>query len=160
SQESAILIGTNTALFDNPALTVREWCGTQPIRMVIDRTLRLENDLHLFDQSAPTWVFTTSPDDGNQSVKYINLDFEMDIIPQLLTVLYEQNILSLVVEGGSFLLNSFLKTGLWDEAFVYTGNQFFGKGVKAPPISGHVTGFEKLDDCKLHVIRNTVNRDI
>lgn len=160
SEESAILIGTNTALFDNPALTVREWTGAQPVRMVIDRTFRLDNDLHLFDQSVPTWVFTASPTVDAPLVKYIPLDFEKDIVPQLLTELYERNILSLIVEGGSFLLNSFLKAGLWDEAFVYTGNQFFGKGVKAPHIAGQVTGYEKLDDCKLHVIRNAVNRDI
>ena len=160
SQESAILIGTNTALFDNPALTVREWSGSQPLRMVIDRTLRLENNLHLFDQSVPTWVFTASPAKDSSSVKYIPLDFEKNIVPQLLTALYERNILSLIVEGGSFLLNSFLKEDLWDEAFVYTGNQFFGKGVKAPPISGHVSGFENLDDCKLHVIRKNIIRDI
>lgn len=160
SQESAILIGTNTALFDNPALTVREWSGNQPIRMVIDRNLRLEKELHLFDHSAPTWVFTSTLRADSQNMKYIPLDFDQDVVPQLLKVLYDQNILSLIVEGGSFLLKSFLKAGLWDEAFVYTGNQFFGKGVQAPAVSGDMQGYEILDDCKLHVIRNTAGRDI
>ncbi|MGE5427487.1 MAG: bifunctional diaminohydroxyphosphoribosylaminopyrimidine deaminase/5-amino-6-(5-phosphoribosylamino)uracil reductase RibD [Methylococcaceae bacterium] len=160
SQEAAILIGTNTALFDNPALTVREWTGSQPIRMVIDRTLRLEADLHLFDQSVPTWVFTASPATDTQMVKYIPIDFEKNIIPQLLTALYERNILSMVVEGGSFLLNSFLKADLWDEAYVYTGNQFFGKGVKAPSVHGTTLSIEYMDDCKLHVIGNTRLRDL
>jgi diaminohydroxyphosphoribosylaminopyrimidine deaminase/5-amino-6-(5-phosphoribosylamino)uracil reductase len=160
SEESAILIGTNTALFDNPSLTVREWTGTQPVRMVIDRTLRLDTDLHLFDQNAPTWVFTSSPAVDSEGIRYFTLDFDYDIIPQLLNELYEQNILSLIVEGGSFLLNSFLKAGLWDEAYVYSGNQFFGNGIKAPHISGHTIGFEKLDDCMLHVIKNTGVKDI
>jgi diaminohydroxyphosphoribosylaminopyrimidine deaminase/5-amino-6-(5-phosphoribosylamino)uracil reductase len=68
--------------------------------------------------------------------------------------LYKREILSVIVEGGSELLNSFLELNLWDEAFVYTGNQFFGKGVSAPLISGKTIAFRKLDDCKLHVLKN------
>jgi diaminohydroxyphosphoribosylaminopyrimidine deaminase/5-amino-6-(5-phosphoribosylamino)uracil reductase len=154
SEESAILIGTNTAEFDNPALTIREWVGNQPIRMVIDRTNRLDSSLHLFDHKTLTWVFTgiETPDSGN--IKYITLDFDRNILPQLLSELYRHNILSVVVEGGSELLNSFIEMNLWDEAFVYTGNQFFGRGVAAPNISGETLSIEILDDCRLHVMRN------
>ena len=159
SEESAILIGTNTAEFDNPALTVREWTGNQPIRLVIDRTGRLDTTLHIFDDKAPTWVFTDSSGTDTETLKYIRLDFEMDILPQMLSELYQRNILSVVVEGGGILLNSFLQDGLWDEAFVYTGNQFFGKGVAAPQISGETIGLEILDDCKLHVLRNMSEHD-
>jgi diaminohydroxyphosphoribosylaminopyrimidine deaminase/5-amino-6-(5-phosphoribosylamino)uracil reductase len=77
----------------------------------------------------------------------------------MLSELYQRNILSLVVEGGGILLNSFLQDGLWDEAFVYTGNQFFGKGVAAPLISGETIGYEILDDCRLHVRRNKSEHD-
>ena len=157
SQESAILIGTNTALFDDPALTVREWTGHQPLRLVLDRTLRLDNNLRIFDQSTPTWIFTDAQHADIENIQYITLDFDQDIIPQMLTTLYERNILSLIVEGGSMLLKSFLKAGLWDEAFVYTGNQFFGKGVKAPQLSGHTVAIEYLEDCKLHVVRNPLS---
>lgn len=160
SEESAILIGTDTAKFDNPALTVREWTGNQPIRMVIDRTCRLNPDLHLFDGKAPTWIFTNQEKEGLENLKFINLDFGQNILPELLAELYKQGILSVIVEGGSKLLNSFLKMDLWDEAFVYTGNQFFGKGVEAPHISGETIGFEKLDDCKLHVLRNQSEHDL
>jgi diaminohydroxyphosphoribosylaminopyrimidine deaminase / 5-amino-6-(5-phosphoribosylamino)uracil reductase len=153
SEESAILIGTNTAEFDNPALTVREWTGNQPVRMVIDRTGRLDTNLHIFDGKAPTRIFTGIEHPDAENLKFVPLDFENDILPQMLYELYRHNILSVIVEGGSVLLNSFLNAGLWDEAFVYTGNQFFGKGVEAPHISGETIGFEKLDDCKLHVLR-------
>ena len=152
SEESAILIGTNTAEYDNPALTVREWTGHQPVRMVIDRIQRLDAGLHILDPVAPTWIFTAKEIPDAENLKFIRLDFDQNILPQLLTALYERNILSVIVEGGSVLLNSFLEAGLWDEAFVYTGNQFFGNGVQAPHISGHNIAFEKLDDCKLHVI--------
>ena len=154
SEESAILVGTDTAQYDNPALTVREWVGNQPVRMVIDRTGRLDPGLNVFDRKAPTWVFSSREKPEAENLKFIALDFERNVLPQLLTALYERDILSVVVEGGSKLLNSFLELGLWDEAFVYTGNQFFGKGVPAPHISGEVIGFEKLDDCRLHVLRN------
>lgn len=154
SEESAILIGTNTAEFDNPALTVREWAGNQPIRLVIDRIGRLNPTLHVFDEKATTWVFTEKQRSDSEQLKFILLDFSQDILPQLLAELYKRDILSVVVEGGSILLNSFLRDGLWDEAFVYTGNQFFGRGVEAPHISGEIIGSEMLDDCKLHVLRN------
>ena len=153
SEESAILIGTNTAQYDNPALTVREWMGNQPVRMVIDRTRRLNSNLTIFDQKSPTWVFTDVECEDTENVKFITLDFKQDILPQMLAELYKRDILSVVVEGGSILLDSFLSHELWDEAFVYTGNQFFGKGVAAPHISGEVVAFEQLDECKLHVLR-------
>ncbi len=155
SEESAILIGTNTAEYDNPSLTVREWTGNQPIRLVIDRTGRLSSDLHLFDGKAQSWVFSGDEKPDSENLKFINLDFSQNILPQMLAELYRHHILSLIVEGGSKLLNSFLEMDLWDEAFVYTGNQFFGKGVSAPAISGETIGFEKLDDCKLHVLRKS-----
>lgn len=154
SQESAILIGTNTAAYDNPALTVREWTGNQPIRMVLDRTLRLDHTLLVFDQKNPTWIFTQGEQPDSQNLQYIRLDYNRDILPQIMAVLYDRQVLSLVVEGGSMLLNSFLQAGLWDEAFIYTGNQYFGKGISAPHISGETISYEILDDCKLHVIRN------
>ncbi len=154
SEESAILIGTNTAEFDNPALTVREWTGNQPVRMTIDRTGRLDTRLHIFDGKALTWFFTAKELTGSENLHFILLDFNQNILPQLLSELYKRDILSVVVEGGGELLSSFLEAGLWDEAFVYTGNQFFGKGVAAPHISGETIAFEILDDCKLHVMRN------
>jgi diaminohydroxyphosphoribosylaminopyrimidine deaminase / 5-amino-6-(5-phosphoribosylamino)uracil reductase len=153
SEESAILIGTNTAEFDNPELTVREWTGNQPVRMVIDRIGRLDPGLHIFDGKAPTWVFTAHERPGSENLKFITLDFDRDILPQMMEELYRREILSVIVEGGSELLNSFLELDLWDEAFVYTGNQFFGNGVSAPHISGKTIAFRKLDDCKLHVLK-------
>jgi diaminohydroxyphosphoribosylaminopyrimidine deaminase/5-amino-6-(5-phosphoribosylamino)uracil reductase len=154
SEESAILIGTNTAQYDNPALTVREWSGTQPIRMVIDRVGRLNPGLQIFDRKSPTWVFTSVEMEGSENLEYIRLDFGQNILPQMMDELYRRNILSVIVEGGSKLLNSFIELNLWDEAFVYTGNQFFGKGVAAPHISGKTLAYRKLDDCKLHVLKN------
>jgi len=116
----------------------------------------LDARLHLFDHKTLTWVFTGIEIPDSENLKYITLDFDRNILPQLLSELYRHNILSVIVEGGSELLNSFLESDLWDEAFVYTGNQFFGRGVAAPDISGDTLAIEMLDDCRLHVIRNKV----
>ncbi|OFX62161.1 MAG: riboflavin biosynthesis protein RibD [Bacteroidetes bacterium GWB2_41_8] len=156
SEEAAILIGTNTAQYDNPALTVREWSGTQPIRMVIDRVARLDPGLQIFDRQSSTWVFTSAEMAGSENLEYIRLDFNQNILPQMMDELYRRNILSVIVEGGGKLLNSFIEMNLWDEAFVYTGNQFFGKGVAAPHISGKTLAYRKLDDCKLHVLKRKI----
>lgn len=153
SEESAILIGTNTAAFDNPSLTVREWTGNQPTRLILDRTGRLGSALHVFDQKALTLVFTEEEKPNTDMLKFIPLDFNRKILPQLLDELYKRNVLSLIVEGGARLLNSFIQDACWDEAFVYTGNQFFGRGVAAPDISGETLEIVMLDDCKLHIIR-------
>lgn len=160
SEEAAILIGTNTAAYDNPALTVREWTGTQPIRMVIDRSGRLVPTLTIFDGKAPTWVFTGIDQPDRDNLKFVKLDFDQNILPQMMDELYRREIQSVIVEGGHELLNSFLVMNLWDEAFVYTGNQFFGKGVAAPNISGKTIAYRKLDDCKLHVLRNKDNQGL
>jgi diaminohydroxyphosphoribosylaminopyrimidine deaminase/5-amino-6-(5-phosphoribosylamino)uracil reductase len=124
--------------------------------MVLDRSGRLNPNLTIFDGKAPTWVFTGIDQPDRENLKFIKLDFDHNILPQMMEELYKRDILSVIVEGGSELLNSFLELNLWDEAFVYTGNQFFGKGVAAPHISGKTIAYRKLDDCKLHVLKRKV----
>ena len=118
AEHSAILVGTRTALKDNPTLTVRQWYGRNPVRVVIDRHNALPDDLHLFDDQAPTVVWR----DGS--------------LPQLLHNLYERGLQSLLVEGGSRLLQSFIDEGLWDEAFVELSPAVLQRGVPAPTMPG------------------------
>lgn len=133
SDVQAILVGTRTALLDNPSLTVRHWTGSSPLRLVIDRTLSLPLSLRLFDGSVPTLVFTEHRDyPCKEKVEYITLDFSHDILPQLLGVLYERHIQSLLVEGGTTLLQSFIDASLWDEIHVETAPIVLEKGIKAP----------------------------
>jgi len=136
SEEQAILVGTNTAFLDNPRLNVREWPGRSPVRLVIDRTLRLPPSLHLFDNSCRTLVFNALKDLQDRETHYIQLDFSNNIIPPMLKKLYELGLQSVMVEGGRMLLDSFLETGFWDEARVFTGQKSFGSGISAPLIRG------------------------
>ncbi|MBR6538920.1 MAG: bifunctional diaminohydroxyphosphoribosylaminopyrimidine deaminase/5-amino-6-(5-phosphoribosylamino)uracil reductase RibD [Bacteroides sp.] len=132
SEHTAILVGRRTALLDNPSLTIRDWHGKAPIRLVLDKDLSLPRSLHLFDGSVPTIVFTSKQKAPDNNVEYIQLDFSTSILPQMMEVLCARNIQSLLVEGGSVLLQSFLDENLWDEIFVEEAPLTLQDGVKAP----------------------------
>lgn len=141
SQCDAILVGTRTALLDNPSLTVRTWCGRQPLRLVVDRAGVLSPELKLFDGTLPTVVYTAEIGVGKfgGNVEQVVLDFSHDILPQILSHLYSLKINSLLVEGGASLLQSFIDAGLWDMARVECNQSLFaGSGVAAPFLHGHV----------------------
>ncbi|MEY4930514.1 MAG: bifunctional diaminohydroxyphosphoribosylaminopyrimidine [Bacteroidota bacterium] len=135
SEEDAVLVGTKTAAHDNPSVTVRDWSGRNPIRLVIDRFLRLSDTLHLFDKSVPTICFNVLKHEEHPNLKLIRLD-EHDFIPNLLTWLHKEKIQSLIVEGGSQTLSFFIESGLWDEARVFTSPRMFHEGIKSPAFQG------------------------
>ncbi len=127
SEESAILIGTNTALADNPSLNVRHWKGNDPVRLVIDKHLRLPEKLKLFNQQQRTIIFNTVKQEESGSLLHFKLNDENDFIHQILQSCYQLNIQSILVEGGAALLQSFINANFWDEARVITNSS-----VKAP----------------------------
>lgn len=132
---SAIMVATQTALLDNPSLTVRHWAGKSPVRVVLDRTLRIPSGNHLLDGSVRTLIFTAQKAASRKNVEYITIDFEQSVLPQVLHELYLRRLNSLMVEGGATLLGHFLREGLWDQMFVETAPVYLGAGVKAPDIS-------------------------
>ena len=135
SMHDAILVGTRTALLDNPSLDVRHWAGRAPLRLVIDREGVLSPSLRLFDGSLPAVLFTACPIDGKfgKNVEQVVLDFSRDIIPQILDFLHSRKLNSLLVEGGAVLLQSFIDAGMWDRARVEVNPSLFvGEGVEAP----------------------------
>lgn len=134
AEADAILVGRRTALLDNPSLTVRHWYGCNPVRVVLDREGSLPASSHLFDQSVRTLVLTTQTRANSQNTEYISLDFQSPILPQIMQVLYERKLQSLLVEGGSTLLRSFINANLWEEAFVEVCPCGLESGVKAPEI--------------------------
>ena len=135
AEHAAILVGTRTAELDNPSLNVRNWYGRPPVRLVIDRKLSLPATLHLFDGSVPTLVFTERSHNPLPNVEYLPINFEQDILPQIMQVLYERNLQSLLVEGGSTLLQSFIDANRWDEAFVEESPIHLISGVNAPKMN-------------------------
>ena len=146
SEEQAIMVGTQTALLDNPKLNTRDWAGKSPTRIVIDRTLRLPQNLNLFDGSISTLIFTQSQvSESKPNKEYIYIDFDSNWLEQMLTILHQRKIQSMMVEGGSMLLNTFIDNNLWDEAGIFTSKIKFHKGIKAPTLIGNFIKRDIID---------------
>ena len=144
AENKAILVGRRTALLDNPSLTTRQWYGKSPVRMVIDKDLTLPKDLRLFDHSVLTLVFTSKEHESSANLEYITIDFSQNILPAILTELYNRKLQSLIVEGGTTMLQSFIDQGLWNEIHIEHSPIAIGEGVKAPVVSeGIVRRHEK-----------------
>ncbi|WP_339653628.1 bifunctional diaminohydroxyphosphoribosylaminopyrimidine deaminase/5-amino-6-(5-phosphoribosylamino)uracil reductase RibD [uncultured Maribacter sp.] len=138
SEESGILVGTNTVLADNPQLNIRDWTGKPPTRIIIDRTLKIPSEFHVFDGKQKT-IICTEVEDTNQFIGDINykvLNFENLLPHQLCSLLYEEQIQSIIIEGGCKTLEGFIESNLWDEARIFKGATTFKKGIKAPKIQG------------------------
>jgi diaminohydroxyphosphoribosylaminopyrimidine deaminase/5-amino-6-(5-phosphoribosylamino)uracil reductase len=135
TQENAILVGTNTAVKDNPRLTARLVEGRQPVRLALDRHRKIPDGAHLFDGSTPTLVFTEKIQAARHNVEFIDIDFHNDVLAQVLTHLYERRIQSLIVEGGATLLSSFLHKNNWDEIRRIVSPKTLNSGVSAPVLT-------------------------
>ena len=133
SQEDSILVGTNTAIIDNPRLNVRLVKGKNPIRIVIDKKLNLSKDLEVFNTDVKTIILNEVKSFSSATNDYLKVDFS-DLINQLLDKLYELNIMSMIVEGGAFTINKFINENAYDEIRIFTTPEKLKKGVKSPII--------------------------
>lgn len=156
SEEQAILVGTNTVLEDNPKLDVRSWTGKSPLRVVLDRNLRINGNYSILDGSVPTLMLTEVTDTTRyiKGVDYRTIDFAEDVLPQICSVLHEYNVLSVLVEGGAKTLQSFIDAGEWDEARIFTGTSSFKKGIKTPSISGKLVASIAIGTDTLKIYNN------
>jgi diaminohydroxyphosphoribosylaminopyrimidine deaminase/5-amino-6-(5-phosphoribosylamino)uracil reductase len=135
SVEDAILVGTKTAAHDNPQLSVREWSGRQPVRIVLDRFLRLPENLQLFDRTQATLCYNVLKHEEHPNLKLIRVD-ETNFLANVLDDLWHRQIQSVIIEGGAFTLQQFIDAGQWDEARIFEASLGFGKGIKAPALVG------------------------
>jgi diaminohydroxyphosphoribosylaminopyrimidine deaminase / 5-amino-6-(5-phosphoribosylamino)uracil reductase len=169
SEEMAILVGTNTALFDDPSLTTRLWPGTNPIRIVVDMNLRLPQSLKLFDGKAPTIIFNlhrhtlpfekiSATDLREIGVGYYQVTEYVNLIHQMLNALYLMNIQSVIVEGGAQLLQSFIDDGSWDEARIITNEKLvIGNGLPSPVLKDdQLTSTQTIDADFIRIYHQTV----
>lgn len=135
SEEMAILIGSQTALHDNPKLNNRLWTGDSPKRLVIDRKKRLTDGFNLINGNEPTLIFNCIKDEVVGDKEWIKLNSFPDFLDQMLEVLFKRNIQSVLIEGGATLLNTFISRDLWDEARIITGAEILHEGTKAPNLA-------------------------
>lgn len=155
SEEQGIMVGTNTVLLDNPRLTVREYEGKNPARIIIDKWLRVPGYYHIYDKAAPSLIFNETMNKVEGNVELIKVKFDQDIAGQMMQELYTRNIQSVMIEGGELLFNTFISRNTWDEARVLIADKEFGKGVKAPDISGkNVSSQMDVDGDRLMVYEN------
>jgi diaminohydroxyphosphoribosylaminopyrimidine deaminase/5-amino-6-(5-phosphoribosylamino)uracil reductase len=141
TEEGAILVGTNTALADNPNLTARLWEGKQPLRIVIDKELKVPASYNVYNSDAASWIINEKEEVLDGNVHRIKMDFDENLPDKILARLYEQKILSVIIEGGAAVLNSFIEIGLWDEARIFKSNSSLQNGMDAPLLKDHVHAF-------------------
>ena len=150
AESMAILVGKNTALADDPKLTTRLVKGKSPLRLLIDPQLEVPLTHHLYDQEASLLVFNARKNATEGNIQWVQLDFAADVLQQVSKKLVERAIQSVLVEGGRFVLDSFLRAGLWDEVLVFVNPGLkFGEGLKAPVIE-LPTDFTRVGDDKLY----------
>ena len=148
AQEGAILVGKNTVKYDDPPLTVRDWYGRNPVRVILDRNLELKPDYKLFDREVKTLVYNTKGSLVEKGYEKVQIERE-DFLKGVLTDLLSREIGSVLVEGGSQILDSFVKAGLWDEARVFTSEQKFVKGIEAPQLDETQHSIEVIENDEL-----------
>ncbi len=134
TEEQAILVGTRTAIFDNPQLNVRHWPGPAPLRIAIDKQLQIPASHYLLDGSQPTLIYMLQQKAATTQTEYIPLSPEENLLEQLLTDLHQRNVQSVLVEGGTFLLETFLQLNLWDEIRIFRSPVNLTDGVSAPQL--------------------------
>jgi diaminohydroxyphosphoribosylaminopyrimidine deaminase/5-amino-6-(5-phosphoribosylamino)uracil reductase len=146
SEEDAIMVGTNTIKYDNPKLDTRFWTGKNSVRVLIDKDLSLSKTSYIFDDSQATICYTSVARSNTSSILLEVLLRATVIEPFILHDLYQRKIQSIIIEGGTILLQSFIDLGLWDEAFILKSKLILGDGIKAPTIIGIEILRENLGD--------------
>ncbi|MTE25326.1 bifunctional diaminohydroxyphosphoribosylaminopyrimidine deaminase/5-amino-6-(5-phosphoribosylamino)uracil reductase RibD [Winogradskyella ouciana] len=143
AEEQAILVGTNTVIQDNPSLTVRDWKGSNPIRIALDKDAKLQSNFNVFDDKVKTIRITNNL-----------IDFENPIAQQICNLLHGENINSVIIEGGLKTLQTFIDENLWDEARVFTSNIEFKDGVRAPLFTGKLISESRISKDALKIYLN------
>lgn len=143
SEEQAILVGTQTVIDDNPKLNVRDWSGENPVRIVLDQNNRISKESHIFDNQSKTIVLSSS-----------EINFNENIGIQIATILFENNIQSVIIEGGRQTLQTFIDENLWDEARIFKGQLFLENGTKAPVLQSKWTERQFILNDELLIFKN------
>jgi diaminohydroxyphosphoribosylaminopyrimidine deaminase/5-amino-6-(5-phosphoribosylamino)uracil reductase len=156
SEEQAILVGTTTVLEDNPKLDVRLWSGNSPIRVIIDKELKVPPTYHVLDKKQQTIVFTSAKDTSQyvDGIAYKLLDEQQHSVEAICSQLYHLNIQSILVEGGTRTLQSFIDKNRWDEARIFKGPSLYKTGIKAPSINGTKVTSKKIEQDDLTILQH------
>ena len=157
AQEQGIVIGTTTALVDNPSLTTRQWAGTSPTRLVIDKNLKIPKTAAIFNDKAPTIIITQVKQEATQNtpIIYEYITFEKNLALQICAIANKHNLQSIIIEGGTKTLQTFIDEDIWDQAHVYTGKMSLENGIKAPIFNAKPHTRKSIKDTSLCIYKNT-----
>jgi len=155
SEEQSILVGTQTVLEDNPNLNVRDWTGNNPVRIVLDQNNRIPKNSHILDNQIKTIVLTKygAPNTQENTI-FETIDFEQNLAKQITQILYQNQIQSVIIEGGRQTLQTFIDANLWDEARVFVGDVQLTAGTKSPIITKQFVEKYCIGNDELIILRN------
>ena len=155
AEEQAILVGTNTVVNDNPKLDVRSWFGKSPVRIMIDKDLRIPNNYNVYDGSVKTIIITQKTNDLKVNKLFFeHIDFSKNVATQICAVMFKHEIQSVIIEGGSQTLQTFIEAELWDEARIFVNEVTFSNGIHAPKIEGKTSDSKIIQSDVLKVLNN------
>jgi diaminohydroxyphosphoribosylaminopyrimidine deaminase/5-amino-6-(5-phosphoribosylamino)uracil reductase len=160
SAEAGIMVGTNTALTDNPSLNTRLWHGSDPTRLIFDLNLRLPTDLNIYNRQQQTIIFNKLKDSVEENLIYIKLEEAGEVIQQVLNACYKKGIQSILVEGGAMLLQSFIEKKAWDEARVIQNNKLIiPNGIAAPVLQNQgLSSIEEISSDTIFYYESTAHQ--
>lgn len=155
TEEQAILVGTQTVLDDNPKLDARDWCGKNPVRIVLDRSGKISEEYFIKDNKSKTIIITEQENLENlENISFENAIFDSNIAFSVLAILYKNEIQSVIIEGGKKTLQTFIDANLWDEARIFKGTNSFGNGTKSPDFKGYLVSKETILNDELLIFKN------
>ena len=154
AEEQAILVGTKTVLDDNPSLTTRDWQGNSPIRIILDRNLKIPAESLVLDGNVQTIIITEKKSVNRENLIFETINFSNEISNQICDLLYRYKIQSVIIEGGAKTIQTFIDTNLWDEARAFTGKSIFKEGTKAPVLKNKISSEEKIKDDIIRTYKN------
>lgn len=152
AEEDAIVVGRNTVVHDNPQLNVREWSGRNPVRVILDRFLKLSETYHVLDRAQPTLVYNVMKHEEHENLTLVRVD-EQAFLWHIMKDLHKRKIQSVIIEGGNHTLQSFIDQGLWDEIRVFTSPILFGEGIPAPHFHGNRIHHQNVIQDTLEIYR-------
>jgi diaminohydroxyphosphoribosylaminopyrimidine deaminase/5-amino-6-(5-phosphoribosylamino)uracil reductase len=154
SEEDAILVGAKTVAHDNPQLNVRDWTGRDPVRIVVDRFLKLSDKLRVFDSKQKTILYNVLKHEEHPNLILARIE-EENFLDNLITDLFKRNIQSILVEGGATTLNLLIERDLWDEARIFQSPRLFEKGILAPIVHGKLHTSHSIHSDTLRILYNS-----
>lgn len=154
TEEQAILVGTQTVLDDNPTLDARLWKGKNPMRIVIDAKNIIEETFSIKNEMARTLVFTQKDVENTENINFVKYSKDENLCEIILKKLYDLDIQSVIIEGGSVTLQHFINQNLWDEARIFEGNVMLLEGTKSPEIKGKLVVTQRIGQDILTILEN------